>query len=337
MSMWVHRTCYLSLVVPGLALTTLLIGLGSSFASPAPQTTVLEVVKVVASSTHASPNDAFGTHHLFDGDFTSSSRWVSDGKMPQSWVAFDLGKPYALSQITLFHAGASGQPGAENTRDFDVQTGTSLSPYDSEWSTVGSVRGNQAESTEVSVTGTSTRYLRVMILDAGAGNHARIREVQIYGGPQMSRAVNVAPLARLVSASSVLPSKGNKYVASRVRDNDVGLSSRWISDGRTEESWLAFDLGAHYDVSRVTIFHAGSATELMVHNTRDFDLQVAAAWSPHNGAWKSVERVRDNTSHKTTIHIGRRTRFLRVKILDAGIDDHARIAEVVIHGARAES
>ena len=76
------------------------------------------------------------------------------------------------------HAGAGGESAAWDTKDFDL----SVSPDGSAWTTVAQVRGNTADSTTTTVTG-SARYARLTVLTPtqNGDTAARIYELEVNG------------------------------------------------------------------------------------------------------------------------------------------------------------
>lgn len=124
-----------------------------------------------------------------------------------------------------------------------------------------------------------------------------------------------------------------------VSDNNASESAALAMDGtpatmwnaRDEgASWLQFNFGDTFRLTRYVIRHAGANGMNPEHNTRDFTVQV----SENGSSWKAVDVCRGNTSNVTDMDIkpAVAARYLRITIDRAGTDSIARIAEVEIFG-----
>jgi PKD repeat protein len=115
-------------------------------------------------------------------------------------------------------------------------------------------------------------------------------------------------------------------------DGVVSAASKWTSDGASSESWLALDLGATHDVTGFIVHHAGAAGELTGFNTQAFRLESGSSLL---GPWVSLVAI-SNTDQKnvttTVLATPVFTRFVRLYISDAGIDNYARIPELEVYG-----
>ena len=116
-------------------------------------------------------------------------------------------------------------------------------------------------------------------------------------------------------------------------DGVVSVSSKWTSNGATVESWLALDLGATHEVTGFIVRHAGAAGELSGYNTAAYRVESGSSLS---GPWVALASV-SNTAQQnvTTTILGSPvfTRFVRLYVTDAGIDNYARIPESEVYAA----
>lgn len=93
------------------------------------------------------------------------------------FLRVDLGQNYAVTSLTVRHAGAGGESTSWNTRDYDLQVSTDGTNF----TTVVQARGNTASVSSHTVSATA-RYVRLNILAAeqGGGGAARIYELEVY-------------------------------------------------------------------------------------------------------------------------------------------------------------
>ncbi len=116
------------------------------------------------------------TTALTDG--TPSTLWQSPSSGPVT-IDFDLGQPHMLSRCLIRHAGANGLPATLNTRRFELLTSlTSAS-----WTPLALQEQNQSDVTDIEVTPTTTRYVRLHITDPGSDTIPRIADIELYGTP----------------------------------------------------------------------------------------------------------------------------------------------------------
>jgi PKD repeat protein len=143
-------------------------------------------------------------------------------------------------------------------------------------------------------------------------------------------AANVARTAVAWAASSVYSAA---YGGDKAYDGVVSVASKWTSNGTTAESWLALDLGRSYDVTQFVVKHAGSAGELTGYNTQAFRLESGTSLS---GPWTTRATVANTaqTDDASTVTLAGpvATRYVRLYITDAGIDNYARIPEFEVYG-----
>lgn len=93
------------------------------------------------------------------------------------FLQVDLGQSFALTSVTVRHAGAGGESTSWNTRDYDIQ----VSSDGTTWTTLVQARGNTASVSTHAISATA-RYARLNILapqQSGTGA-ARIYEFEVY-------------------------------------------------------------------------------------------------------------------------------------------------------------
>src|SRR5574341_328025 len=122
------------------------------------------------------------------------------------------------------------------------------------------------------------------------------------------------------------------YGGDKAYDGTVSVASKWTSNGATADSWLALDLGRGYDITQFVVKHAGSAGELTGYNTQAFRLESGTSLS---GPWATQATVANTTqanANTVTLPGPVTTRYVRLYITDAGIDNYARIPEFEVYG-----
>ena len=122
------------------------------------------------------------------------------------------------------------------------------------------------------------------------------------------------------------------YGGDKAYDGVISAASKWTSDGSGAESWLALDLGKDYDVTGFIVRHSGAADEWRSFNLAAYRLESGSSLS---GPWTVLTAV-DNSAQQdsttTVLESNARTRYVRLFITDAGVDNYARIPEFEIYG-----
>ena len=134
------------------------------------------------------------------------------------------------------------------------------------------------------------------------------------------------------SASSIFSSD---FGGAESYDGIVSQDSKWTSDGSSAESWLALDLGADYDVTGFLVRHAGAGGEQSYYNTEAYRLESGSSLS---GPWVTLAAVNNGAQENATTTVlasAQTTRYVRLYIIDAGIDNYARIPELEVYGTAA--
>jgi predicted alpha-1,2-mannosidase len=138
-----------------------------------PVNVALNKAATADSSCNANEGPAKAVNGSVSGGNTD--KWCSLGAT--KWWQVDLGQSFALSSVTVRHAGAGGESTTWNTRDFDLQT----SANGTTWTTVAQVRGNAASVSTHAVSG-NARYVRLNVITPAqdANTAARLYEVEVY-------------------------------------------------------------------------------------------------------------------------------------------------------------
>ncbi|OLE29782.1 MAG: hypothetical protein AUG44_02940 [Actinobacteria bacterium 13_1_20CM_3_71_11] len=253
----------------------------------------------------------------------NSDKWCS-GASPL-FLQVDLGAVTPLSSIVLRHAGAGGESASFDTRDFDLQ----VSGDGTNFTTVAQVRGNTADVTTNAIS-TSGRFVRLNVLTPTqtTDNHARIYELEVYGGTTPPPGNNLA-LNRPATGSTACNSTEtpDKAVNGSVTG---GTSDKWCSLDATR--FLQVDLGSTRTIHSITIRHAGAGGEFAGWDTQDFDLRV----STDGVNFTTIAQMRGNTADVTTNTVSTSGRYVRLNVITAeqgsGTGGAARIYELEVYG-----
>ena len=269
---------------------------------------------------------AYGGDKAYDGVVSASSKWTSDGTAAESWLALDLGVSRNITGFVVRHAGSAGEHGYYNTVSFRLETADS---FGGPWTTRATVSnpGQQATSTVTLADPVISRYVRLYVTDAGIDDYARIPELEVYATALPP--TNVARSAVAWQASSVY---SGEYGGNKAYDGVVSVSSKWTSNGTTAHSWLSLDLGASYELTQFVVRHAGSAGEHGYYNTVSFRLETGDSLG---GPWTTRATVSNPSQQPTstvTLAAPVGSRYVRLYVTDAGIDDYARIPELEVYG-----
>lgn len=112
-----------------------------------------------------------------NGSPSDGYMWVSKETNGTGWVQLDFKENYEISRYVIRHAEAGGLEPQLNTRDFTVETS-----LDGEtWTPAGTYVGNTSPVTDVSITPTEARYLRVNVTNGGTDGYVRIGDIEVYG------------------------------------------------------------------------------------------------------------------------------------------------------------
>jgi endo-beta-N-acetylglucosaminidase D len=131
--------------------------------------------KVATASGQCAPSE--GPSYAVDGKVTDNSKWCAIGL--NHWLEIDLGTVYQLTQFTIKHAEAGGEPSAFNTRAFKIETS-----MDGEtWYEAIRVTDNSSGISEHSIPLTKARYARLTVQQPtqGGDQAARIYEFEVHG------------------------------------------------------------------------------------------------------------------------------------------------------------
>jgi len=124
-----------------------------------------------------------------DGTFRTG--WEAAGLGPAT-LEIDLGESVKLDRYVLKNAETNYLDAGLNTGAWELQ----ISADGENWKIADKVSGNEQAIVYRNLRKQSTRYIRLVITDAGADGIARVQELEIYGVPT-ARACN--PLVRLRS------------------------------------------------------------------------------------------------------------------------------------------
>ena len=115
-------------------------------------------------------------NNIVDGSFAKEKGWQSSNE-GEKWVVIDLGDEYEISRYNIILAGAGYFSQDQNIRNFKIQAS-----YDGEnWQDIHTVEDNNKDIIDVIVPSFETRFVRILVLDSGSDNTARIQEFELYG------------------------------------------------------------------------------------------------------------------------------------------------------------
>lgn len=156
-----------------------------------PAGTNLALFKAATSSTPC--NTSEGPDKAVNGSVSggNTDKWCSSATT--KWLQVDLGAAYNITGFIVRHAGAGGESATYNTRDFNIQLGTTSGAL----TTVVSVTGNTANSTTRSIAIAAARYVRLNVTmpTQTTGGAARIYEFEVYGAAGSSPTATPTPTA----------------------------------------------------------------------------------------------------------------------------------------------
>ena len=114
-------------------------------------------------------------------DSSFSTGWQAVESDGQNWLMLDLGQEYKLDRYVLKNAGSNYMDSSLNTKGWQIQ----MSPngVDS-WKILDSVTNNEADIVYRDLPQTATRYIRILVTDAGADNTIRIQDFEVYGSTE---------------------------------------------------------------------------------------------------------------------------------------------------------
>jgi hypothetical protein len=115
----------------------------------------------------------------YDGIISPSSKWCSNGNPPPHWLAINLGQPRWVDGITVRMAGLVETPITYSFKNFEIQSGSSLT---GPWTTQFTV-DNSPQFSYINClydTPKYLQYLRIYITNPGIDNYARLPELEVY-------------------------------------------------------------------------------------------------------------------------------------------------------------
>lgn len=122
---------------------------------------------------------SYGGNKAYDGVISEFSKWTSLGSTSAHWLAINLGQTRTINCITLRMSGAANESINFNLKNYEIQTGGSLSGT---WTTQKTV-DNTAQFSfchTIFDTPLSAQFIRINISNCGIDNYARLPEVEVY-------------------------------------------------------------------------------------------------------------------------------------------------------------
>ncbi|SNS97149.1 discoidin domain-containing protein [Actinoplanes regularis] len=244
-----------------------------------------------------------------------ADKWCSSAASP--YLQVDLGAPRTMSSFVVRHAGAGGESGQLNTKDFNIQ----ISLDGTQWKAIATVRGNTANVTTSTINAMAARYVKLNITTPtqGSDTAARIYEFEVNGYTDNNIALDRAASGSTACTSTDTP-------AQAVNGN---AADKWCSSAASP--YLQVDLGAPRTLSSFVVRHAGAGGESDQLNTKNFNIQT----SLNGTSWTTAATVSGNTAKITTSTIAAQTaRYVKLNITTPtqGSDATARIYELEVKG-----
>ncbi|MDR4968668.1 MAG: discoidin domain-containing protein, partial [Acholeplasmataceae bacterium] len=115
--------------------------------------------------------------YLIDGNFFGTKWCETTASTPgNKHVTLDFTDVFYMSHFRIYHAGAVEQK-SYNTVEFQIQ----VSVDNINWQTVVHVTNNTDDRTDHSITPTEARYVKLVVINGGSDNAARIYEIVVSG------------------------------------------------------------------------------------------------------------------------------------------------------------
>ncbi len=171
-----------------------------------------------------------------------------------------------------------------------------------------------------------------LVLRADSGVVRLINVEAAVSGPGCGLEPDDSNLARQATASADT-SYGPGWGPDKAIDGLTG--TKWTSTGAAAHHWLALDLGRPAAVRLFIVRHAGAGGEPAYYNTTAYRIESAESLA---GPWTVLVEGLNPSQAAVTSHCLTDppvTRFVRLYITDAGIDDYARIPEFEVWGRAA--
>jgi len=188
-------------------------------------------------------------------DGNTATRWAS-GWSDDEWIYVDLQTTQTVSRVVLNWEAAYGQ-------QYQLQVSTDAT----NWTTVHTEGASDGGVDDVTFTGTSARYVRMLGVVRALPYGYSLWELEIYGvgvaGPS-----NVS-LGKPATSSS---DENGSFTADKAFDGDPG--SRWASQF-SDPQWLYVDLQAVYNLTSVQlVWEAAASASYQIQVSND-----ASSWT----------------------------------------------------------
>lgn len=249
--------------------------------------------------------EAEGPAYAVDGN--TGTKWC-DNTSSEFWLEVDLGATYQISKWVVAHAGVK-ENARLNTRDFSLQILTEAG-----WVDVDTVEGNtETTTTRLLENPVNARYVRLYITGAQDPNAvadgiagkvaARIYEFELYSydkAPDYSYSdEDVAYTDSITYAlkDKMVITSSEAVNASETADKVFDANTNTKFSGKTDEKWIAVDLGEKYIVDKFVLLSSG--TENVTYITKDFILQ----YKDDEGNWVDAATVTGNSVDNAVIEL----------------------------------
>ncbi|MFK8105426.1 MAG: discoidin domain-containing protein [Saprospiraceae bacterium] len=159
-----------------------------------------------------------------------------------------------------------------------------------------------------------------------------IDRVGIVGG-LANTTTNCPPITSNLAENSVNCIRSSMYNSNFNCDkaHDGNLNTKWTSNGSSQQSSMAIDLGSVKNINKIVVKHAGAGGEPSYLNTQHFKIEYSnsSVWGP----WTLAEEVYNTSqANESVIHQNFNARYVHLYVVDPGIDNYARIPELQVFG-----
>lgn len=272
-------------------------------------------------------------------DMLPSTKWAAKREAPDDpvWLNLSMGEDVLLQAVRTSHAEAAGEWPVFNLERYEIRT---KAPHTGDYEAVLADVHTKGEATAHTQwpTAVPVRNIQLRVLDPGIDAYVRLPMVEIFAHrshPSLRKLSHQAGVEAFTSSVY-----GPDWGPERAQDGAVTQSSKWASAASGTPEWLAFDLGHPRSVKQFLVVHAEEAGEYPAYNLSRYRIQVATAKASQRDQirWETVFEGNNALNEPLSWHrlpTAKRTRFVRLLVLDPGDDDIARVPEFAVYGDAA--
>lgn len=268
---------------------------------------------VYANSYYESVSPPYKDLPKYAVDYNEGSKWsATDAETSRYWLRVDLGREVEIDRWVVKHAATDGVTSSNyNTSNYYLEVSTDGTKF----TTVDSVGSNSSNSTDLTFTPVTARYVRLNVTSGtqlGYDGYARIQEFQVF-----STADDNVTEGQPVVANDYYGDEGRPKFAV-----DDSTDTGWTSHTKETagEYWLVVDLGQTYKIEKWIVMNEPSYvnTHYALQLSMDGTLYTTVdTVGPSNGSNTTDETLATPTN----------ARFAKLRIIAGGPDGYARVRE----------